>query len=99
MKILIREPAAAARLDPRLDQRTAAGATGFSYRRHVGAPRARFATSSVDLLTLVVAETVRRKAQAEIQRDLLRDAVYEMPVAPERNDDRGAQLDRSDFDQ
>ncbi|CAB3787371.1 hypothetical protein LMG28614_02488 [Paraburkholderia ultramafica] len=94
MNKLICEPAAAARLN----HRGAAGATGFSYRRHVAARRALFAAPPVDLLTLVVAEALRREAQAEIQRDLLRDALYEMPVAPERNDDRGAPVHRSDFD-
>lgn len=94
MNKLICEPAAAAQSDHR-----AAGATGFSYRRHVGAPRALCAAPPVDLLTLVVAEAVRRQAQAEIQRDVLRDAAYETPVPPERNGERGARIHRSDFDE
>lgn len=95
MKKLICEPAAAARLD----QQAAAGATGLSYRRHVSAKRALFAAPPVDLLTLVVAEAVRRKAQAEIQREALRDAVYEMPVPSERNHDGGAQIQPSDSEE
>jgi len=78
----------------------AAIATGFSrdsgvpalnYRRHPVASRARFFAdahpSSVDLLTLVVAEALKRKAQAEICRDVLRDALYEMPAGPGRERD------------
>jgi hypothetical protein len=81
---------------------TRAGATGLSYRRCVAAPpRALFATPPVDLLTLVIAEAVKRKAQAEIQRDGLRDALYEMPVRPGRNndDDRDARGQPSGFDE
>jgi len=81
MEQLIRKPAAV----------RAAGvsrARGLAYRRHVVASRARFfgeaRVASVDLLTLVVADALKRKAQAEIRRDLLRDALYEMPPARER---------------
>ncbi|WP_233835692.1 hypothetical protein [Paraburkholderia sp. ZP32-5] len=60
----------------------------LNYRRHRVASRARFFaganTSSVDLLTLVVAEALKRKAQAEIRREVLRDALYEMPAGPGR---------------
>lgn len=95
MKKLIGEPAAAARSE----HRVVAGATGFSYRRCVTAPRALFAAPSVDLLTLVVAEAVKRQAQAEIQRDVLHDVVYEMPVPSERNRERGAWIHPSDSDE
>jgi hypothetical protein len=77
-----------------------ANATGLSrgssapelhYRRHLAASRARFFAgaklSSVDLLTLVVAEALKRKAQAEIRRDVLRDALYEMPAGAGRERD------------
>ena len=85
MKKLIREPAAATRPD----HLAAAGASGLSYRRCAGAqPRALFATPPVDLQTLVIAEALKRKAQAEIRRDVLRDALYEMPVSSGRNNDR-----------
>ena len=90
----ISKPAAATRLD----HQTTARATRFSYQRHVGAPRALFATPPTDLLTLVIAEAIRRKAQAEIQREALRDAMYEMPVAPERNYERSADIYPSDSD-
>lgn len=106
MKKLIREPAAVVRSD----YRGAMGATGLSYRRYVAAsPRALFAAPPVDLLTLVVAEALKRKAQAEIQRDGLRDAAYEMPVSPEwerdgarkreREQERDRRIQPSDFDE
>jgi hypothetical protein len=85
MKKLIREPAAATRPD----HLAAAGAAGLSYRRCAGAlPHALFAAPPVDLHTLVIAEALKRKAQAEIRRDVLRDALYEMPVSSGRNNDR-----------
>jgi hypothetical protein len=59
-------------------------ATALTYRRYVAASRARFfaqsAGSSVNLLALLVAEALERRAQAEIRRDLLRDALYAMPA-------------------
>ncbi|MGF6811435.1 hypothetical protein OKW30_006627 [Paraburkholderia sp. Clong3] len=77
-------------MKPQLIRRPAAsGGTRSTYRRYVAASRARFfaqaAGSSVDLLTLVVAESLERRAQAEIRRDLLRDALYAMPVRAERS--------------
>jgi hypothetical protein len=85
MKKLICEPAVAVRSD----HRSIAGATGLSWRGYVAVvPRARFATPPVDLVTLVVAEALKRKAQAEIQRDRLRDALYEMPAPDERQHER-----------
>ncbi|WP_241991478.1 hypothetical protein [Paraburkholderia sp. RAU2J] len=98
MKKLIREPDAVVRTDPL----PSAGATGLSYRRGVAARRrALFAEAPVDVMTLVVAEALRRKAQAEIRRDALRDALYEMPVSPERHADheRDAQIRPTEFDE
>ena len=63
--------------------------TDVAYQRHIAAPRALFATPPVDLPTLVIAEAIKR-AQAELQREELRDSVYEMPVSQERNNGRGA---------
>jgi hypothetical protein len=56
------------------------------------------AAPSADLLTLVIAEAIKRKAQAEIQRDVLREAIYEIPVLPERDHDRGAAIYPADPD-
>ncbi|MBB5446583.1 MULTISPECIES: hypothetical protein [unclassified Paraburkholderia] len=77
-------------MKPELIRRpVASGGTRSTYRRYVATSRARFfaqaAGSSVDLLTLVVAEALERRAQAEIRRDLLRDALYAMPVRAERS--------------
>jgi hypothetical protein len=95
MKKLIGLPAAAARFD----EQGATGVSGFSYRRHVAAPRARFAASSVDLLGLVVAEALKRQAQAGgIRRDVLRDAACEMPPPLERNHERNPPIQRPDSD-
>ncbi|RKF46117.1 hypothetical protein [Paraburkholderia fungorum] len=82
----------------RLDHHTTARSAGFSYQRHVARPLPLFAAPSADLLTLVIAEAIKRKAQAEIQRDVLRESIYEIPVAPERNRDRGADIYPSDPD-
>lgn len=71
---------------------------GVSYQRHIAAPRALFAVAPVDLTTLVIAEAIKRRAQAEIQREALRDSVYEMPVSQERNYERGADIHPSDAD-
>ncbi|MFM0037037.1 hypothetical protein PQQ53_19130 [Paraburkholderia strydomiana] len=98
MKKTICEPDAVARPDPF----AGAGATGLSYRRRVAARRrALFAASPVDVMALVVAEALRRKAQAEIRRDALRDALYEMPASPEWNTDheRDAQIRPTEFDE
>lgn len=73
--------------------------TDVAYRRHLAAPRALFATPPVDLTTLVIAEAIRRRAQAEIQREALRDWAYEMPVSQERNYERGADIHPSDSDE
>ncbi|MEX3786643.1 hypothetical protein [Paraburkholderia sp. BR14374] len=77
-------------MKPQLIRRLAASdGTGRTYRRYVAASRARFfaqaAGSSVDLLALVVAETLERRAQAEIRRGVLRDGLYEMSVRAERS--------------
>jgi hypothetical protein len=84
MKKTISVPGAAVRPD----QRGVVGATGLSYRPDVAAPRRALFAVPVDLQTLVIAEALRRKAQAEIQRDGLRDARYEMPVPAERQRER-----------
>ncbi|AXL49441.1 hypothetical protein DSC91_001256 [Paraburkholderia caffeinilytica] len=78
----------------RLDRRT----TVLSYQRLVAGPRTLFATPPVDLLTLVIAEAQKRKAQAEIQREVLRDTLYEIPVSPERGYERNANIGPSDPD-
>ncbi|APA88783.1 hypothetical protein BJG93_26150 [Paraburkholderia sprentiae WSM5005] len=76
-------------MKPQLIRRPAASErTALTYRQYVSASRARFfaqAGSSVDLLTLVVAQALERRAQAEIRRDVLRDALYEMPAHTERS--------------
>jgi hypothetical protein len=73
--------------------------TGLTYRRYVAASRARFfaqsAGTSVDLLTLLVAEALERRAQAELRRDMLRDALYDMPARA----DRGAARQRDAEDE
>ena len=76
--------------------------TGLNYRRYVAASRVGFFTqmagSSVDLLTLVVAEALARRAQAEIHRDLLRDALYELPACAERRASYQRDDDETDGD-
>jgi hypothetical protein len=88
MKQLICKPAAA----HASGLSSGSSAPELSYRRHLAASRARFFAganaSSVDLLTLVVAEALKRKAQAEIRRDVLRDALYEMPAGAGREHER-----------
>jgi len=81
------------------DHQTTTYSVGVSYQRHIAAPRALFAAPPVDLTTLVIAEAIKRRAQAEIQREALRDSVYEMPVSRERNYERGADVDPSDADE
>ncbi|RKE38754.1 hypothetical protein B0G76_5105 [Paraburkholderia sp. BL23I1N1] len=80
----------------RPDHHTAAHGAGLSYQRHFGRQRTLFAAPSSDLFTLVIAEAMKRNAQAEIQRDALRDAMYEMPVSPERDHDWTADISPSD---
>lgn len=86
----------------RLDQQTASAdrrdtrvtpADRLSWRRHISASRKLFAAPTVDLTTLVIAEEIRRKAQAERQREMLRDTAYQydMPVSRERNNERDDQ--------
>ncbi|WP_027798495.1 hypothetical protein [Paraburkholderia dilworthii] len=94
MKAHITGPACAPRHDQPITECTA-NAVRLHYRRHVRA-RALFAAPPVDLLTLVIAEAAKRKAQAEIQRPALRDA-YEMPVSHERNCDRDADIRRREY--
>lgn len=53
----------------------------------------------INLQTLVIAEAIKRKAQAEIRRDVLHEALYEMPVSPERNHEREADRHPSDHDE
>ncbi|CAB3698014.1 hypothetical protein LMG24238_03475 [Paraburkholderia sediminicola] len=77
----------------RLDRNTTAHGAVLSYQRLVAGPRSLFAAPPVDLLTLVIAEAVKRKAQPEIQRDALRDAIHEMPPSPERGYERGVDVD------
>jgi hypothetical protein len=90
----------------RSDRQTTTRSVSVSYQRHIAAPRALFAAPRalfaappVDLTTLVIAEAIRRRAQAEIQREALRDSVYEMPVSQERNYERGADTYPSDADE
>ncbi|MFL9902024.1 hypothetical protein PQR71_28420 [Paraburkholderia fungorum] len=82
----------------RLDHHITAHGAALAYRRLLVRQRALFAAPSADLLTLVIAEAVKRKAQTEIQRDALRDAMFEMPVAPERGQDRGVDIYPADPD-
>lgn len=60
------------------------------------------AAAPVDLSTLVIADALKRKAQAEIQRDTLRDALYEMPPTSGPNeawrDHREHDADQDEFD-
>ncbi|PMS30091.1 hypothetical protein [Paraburkholderia rhynchosiae] len=96
MKAHITGPACA----PRHNQPTTATAANVArprYQRHVRAPHALFA-APVDLLTLVIADAIKRKAQAEIQRPALHDA-YEMPVSRDRNGERDADIRRREFDE
>jgi len=81
---------AALRLDHHM---TAHGAGHPSYQRLVTGPHALFGAPSADLLTLVIADAMKRKAQAEIQRDVLRDSIHELPLSPERGHERGADVD------
>ncbi|MFM0047002.1 hypothetical protein PQR05_31375 [Paraburkholderia sediminicola] len=90
----ISKPAAA-----RLDYDTTAHGAGLCYRRHFARQRTLFAAPSADLLTLVIAEAMKRKAQPEIQREVLRDAVFEIPVSPEPEHDRGMDIYSSDPDE
>ncbi|MFM0054378.1 hypothetical protein PQR64_02050 [Paraburkholderia phytofirmans] len=83
----------------RSDRQTTTRSVSVSYQRLIAAPRALFAAPPVDLTTLVIAEAIRRRAQAEIQREALRDSVYEMPVSQERNYERGADTYPSDADE
>jgi hypothetical protein len=95
-------PAAKARLDRQSFNRTS---SGFSYRPHVAASGQLFATPPVDLTTLVIAQEIKRKAQAERQREVLRETAYQydMPVRQERNNEssseRGGWTNPADFDE
>jgi hypothetical protein len=89
------KPAGAARSDRPISAQSA----GLSYQRRSAAPRALFAAPTADLLTLVIADAIKRRAQAEIQREVLRDSAYEMPVARERNYQHGADLHPFDSDE
>ncbi|WP_345816292.1 hypothetical protein AAGS40_18845 [Paraburkholderia sp. PREW-6R] len=60
-----------------------------------GTARTLFAAPPVDLMTLVIADEIRRRQQAELQRDTLRDARYEMPLPRERRDGRYGESDDS----
>ena len=94
MNRLTSKPTIASSLDRQATVRTA----DVRYQRHVAPPRALFATPSIDLQTLVIADALKRKAQAEIQREALRDAMFEMPASPEWTRDREAGIQPSDFE-
>ncbi|EDZ99374.1 hypothetical protein BH160DRAFT_5336 [Burkholderia sp. H160] len=90
-------------MKPQLNRKPAAlGAAGLTYRRTVAASRARFfaqsAGSPVDLLTLVVAEALERRARAEIRRDELRAALYDMPACARRGTAHLRDEDETDGD-
>ncbi|MFM0736180.1 hypothetical protein PQQ51_02890 [Paraburkholderia xenovorans] len=70
----------------------------ISWQRCHAAPRALFATPPVDLQTLVIADAIKRKAQQELQREALRDAMYEIPASSERDRERGADIQPFDPD-
>ncbi|WCM24623.1 hypothetical protein NDK50_27880 [Paraburkholderia bryophila] len=99
MKTQTSKPVAAARLEGGITVR----ADALSWRRlqsaPQSAPRALFAAPPPDLLTLVIADQIKRRAQAEIQRDALREALYDMPVQPERHEERGTDAYPSDADE
>jgi hypothetical protein len=99
----ITRPTGTARFDDRIDMRSPAHSTahssGAAYQRHIAAPRALFAVPPIDLTALVIAEAIKRKAQAELQREALRDSVYEMPVSRDKNYDRDADVHPSDADE
>ncbi|AXF17055.1 hypothetical protein [Paraburkholderia caledonica] len=97
MKTHVIVPVCRARHDHPATARTAE-VIRLRYRAHVGAPRGLFAAPPADLLTLVIADAMKRKAQAEIQRPELRDA-YEMPVSRERNADRDADISQREYDE
>ncbi|WP_206002395.1 hypothetical protein [Paraburkholderia antibiotica] len=82
---------ASAPADTRTATDTMTNTPALIYRRCPATSGARFfgqsAAASVDLLTLVVADTLRRNAQAEIQRDVLRDALYDLPMQRRRETD------------
>ncbi|HZZ14201.1 MAG TPA: hypothetical protein VFE79_26215 [Paraburkholderia sp.] len=82
----------------RLNQSFTTQGEALPWRRRVAQSRALFAAPPADLLTLVIADAIKRKAQAEIQRDALRDAMYEMPVSSERQRERGADMPPPDPD-
>lgn len=83
----------------RPDRRTTDRGANLSYQRHFAPPRALFAAPPVDLLTLVIADAMKRKAQPEIQGDALRDAMYEIPASAERGRDRSPDIRRPDPDE
>jgi hypothetical protein len=99
MKTQTSKPVAAARLEGGITVR----ADALSWRRlqstSQSAPRALFAAPPPDLLTLVIADQIKRRAQAEIQRDALREALYDMPAQPERHEERGTDAYPSDADE
>ena len=105
MKAQICKPVAIGRLDGRRADGVSGWSSGLSYRRHVAGSRALsrtlFASSCVDLQTLVIAETIRRRAQAELQREAQREEAhaYEMPVSPGQNHDRGERIRPTVFDE
>jgi hypothetical protein len=95
MNRTIKRTAASLRLDQQThsdDMRATrvASAGGVSYRRHLAAARKLFAAPTVDLTTLVIAQEIKRKAQAERQREVLRDTAYQydMPVSRDRNNEQ-----------
>jgi hypothetical protein len=61
-------------------------------------PAAHLAAPPADLLTLVIADALKRKTQVEIQRSELRDA-YEMPVPRDGNRDRDADIRRRESEE
>jgi hypothetical protein len=83
----------------RQDPHTTAYGAGLCYRRHFARQHTLFAAPSADLLTLVIAEAMKRKAQPEIQRDVLRDAMFEIPVSREPDPECGTDTDLSDPDE
>ena len=83
----------------RLDHHTTAHGARLCYRRRFARQRTLFAAPPVDLLTLVIAEAMKRKAQPEIQRDVLRDAVFEIPVSRESEPECGTDTYSSDPDE
>ena len=98
MKRTIEETIDGAATVVRSGRRAGIGATRLRYRRFDGTQAALFAAPPPDLLELVIAESLKRCAQAEYGRDALRDALYEMPAPRENNEEHATRIRIPDSD-